>query len=111
MFQRPRGASLMVGQKLPKLLTRVRFPRPALPSICIDCELPRTRMISAKRSLRMDVEPDPPRGLAAGAVDLSGHRVSLIGQPEREEERVVAPGTAEVEATDCHANPRCMEPT
>src|SRR6266545_3629471 len=25
-----RGASLMVGQKLPKLLTRVRFPRPAL---------------------------------------------------------------------------------
>ena len=59
----------------------------------------------------MDVEPDLPRGLAPGAVDLSVHRVSLIGQPEREEQGVVAPGTAEVEATDRHANPRCVEPT
>src|SRR5207247_1657838 len=51
----------------------------------------------------MDVEPDPPRGLAPRAVDLPSHRVPLVGQPERKEQRVVAPGTAEIEADELGA--------
>src|SRR3989442_5080057 len=50
----------------------------------------------------MDVETDDPGGAATGAVNLPFHRVALVGQLEREEQRIVASRTAEVQAADRH---------
>src|SRR3972149_468233 len=55
-------------------------------------------------SLGADVESHMPRGVASGAVHGSLHGITRVRQLEREEERVVAPRAAEVQASDGHAS-------
>jgi hypothetical protein len=44
----------------------------------------------------MNVESDDPNGAASGTVHFSRRRIALVRELEREEQGIVASGTAEV---------------